>query len=196
MTARAPRPLRRTDRVSPRPGRRARRPTDFAAHGDQEHTVRALPNLCRWAAGGTLGEIVEVSGRWGSPRADRQLGDDELEKSIYEKYGGFSAISRIVMSLYERLLDDDDIGPFFDDVDMPKLMDHQTKFVASLMGGPASFSDTHITAAHRHLTITPHQFDRLKDLVRETLEEFGFEEDDTIAVLGQFEIRRDLLVKD
>lgn len=74
-----------------------------------------------------------------------------MSRSLYEKYGGFAAVSRIVMQLYERILDDDELGPFFDDVEMPKLIDHQTKFVASLMGGRASFTDTHIAGAHRGL---------------------------------------------
>ncbi|MHA3978784.1 group I truncated hemoglobin [Halovulum sp. GXIMD14794] len=116
-----------------------------------------------------------------------------MEKSLYEKYGGFSTVSRIVMSLYDRLLDDDDVGPFFDDVDMPKLIDHQTKFVASLMGGPASFTDTHIQMAHRNLEIDDAHFDRLKALVQETLSDFSVEQPDIDVVLAAFEARRPLL---
>ena len=99
------------------------------------------------------------------------------------------------MTLYEKLLDDDDVGPFFDDVDMPKLIDHQTKFVSSLMGGPASFTDTHIQNAHKHMTIYDAHFDRLKDLITETLNEFGVDEEDVDTVLAAFEQRRCLLVE-
>ena len=118
-----------------------------------------------------------------------------MGQTPYEKYGGFSTVSRIVMRLYDRLLDDDDVGPFFDDVDMPKLIDHQTRFVSSLMGGPASFTDTHIRNAHRHLTIHDEHFDRLKELITETLEEFSVEPEDQEAVVGAFEARRGLLVE-
>ncbi|MEL6169018.1 MAG: group 1 truncated hemoglobin [Pseudomonadota bacterium] len=117
-----------------------------------------------------------------------------MQKTPYEKYGGFSTVSRIVMRLYDKLLEDDDVGPFFDDVDMPRLIDHQTKFVSSLMGGPASFTDTHIANAHNALTIRDVHFDRLKELVQETLDEFSVEPEDSAAVLGAFEARRDLLV--
>ena len=119
-----------------------------------------------------------------------------MTKTPYEKYGGFSTVSRIVMRLYDKLLDDDDVGPFFDDVDMPKLIDHQTKFVSSLMGGPASFSDTHIANAHKGLTIHDDHFDRLKELIQETLDEFSVDPEDAAAVLGAFEARRGLLVED
>ncbi|MEM8629735.1 MAG: group 1 truncated hemoglobin [Pseudomonadota bacterium] len=118
-----------------------------------------------------------------------------MEKTLFDKYGGFSTVSRIVMTLYDRLLEDDDVGPFFDDVDLPKLIDHQTKFVSSLMGGPASFTDSHIAAAHRHLTIEHVHFERLKELVTETLKEFSVDPEDIDTVLGAFEERRGLLIK-
>ncbi len=124
-----------------------------------------------------------------------RAGVSPLEKSLYEKYGGFSTVSRIVMTLYDKLLDDDDVGPFFDDVDMPKLIDHQTKFVSSLMGGPASFTDTHIQNAHKHLTIYDDHFDKLKELIAETLGEFDVTDEDTETVLAAFEQRRTLLVE-
>lgn len=118
-----------------------------------------------------------------------------MSQSIYEKYGGFATVSRIVMRLYDQILDDDDLGPFFDDTDMPKLIDHQTKFVASLMGGPASFTDAHITGAHRGMDIRDKHFDRLKQLVGATLDEFGVETADTQEVLDGIEARRAALVK-
>ena len=118
-----------------------------------------------------------------------------MSKSLFEKYGGFSTVSRIVLKLYDRLLDDDDAGPFFDDVDLPSIIDHQTKFVSSLMGGPASFSDEHIEAAHRHLTINGHHFDKLEALITEVLVEFNVEPADIDAIVGEFEARRGLMVE-
>ena len=118
-----------------------------------------------------------------------------MKTTLFDKYGGFSSVSRIVMSLYDKLLDDDDVGPFFDDVDMPKLIDHQTKFVSALMGGPASFTDGHIQRAHAHMAISDAHFDQLKALVRETLEEYDIAPEDIEAVLGEFEIRRTLLIE-
>lgn len=120
--------------------------------------------------------------------------ETNVEKTLFDKYGGFSTVSKIVMSLYDALLEDDDLGPFFDDVDMGKLIDHQTKFVSSLMGGPASFSDEHIRRAHAHLTIEPGHFERLAEIVAEVLESYGVEEADVDAILEAFTARRALLV--
>jgi len=118
-----------------------------------------------------------------------------VKKSLFEKYGGFSVVSRIVMALYDRLLEDDDVGPFFDDVDLPKLIDHQTKFVSSLMGGPASFTDDHIERAHGHMEILPMHFEKLKLLVQDTLEDFSVDAEDIDTILAAFESRRTLLVR-
>ncbi|SLN14142.1 Group 1 truncated hemoglobin GlbN [Roseovarius albus] len=118
-----------------------------------------------------------------------------MERSLFDKYGGFSTISKVVLELYNRLLDDDDVGPFFDDVDMPRLMDHQTKFVSSLMGGPASFTDDHIERAHRHMDIHDLHFDRLKEIVAGVLEDFEVAPEDIETIVGAFEARRAILIE-
>ncbi len=118
-----------------------------------------------------------------------------MEKSLFNKYGGFSTVSKIVLTLYDRLLEDDDVGPFFDDVDLSRLIDHQTKFVSSLMGGPASFSDDHIERAHRGMQIEDHQFDRLKEIVTEVLTDFEVEAPDIETIVGAFEARREILIE-
>lgn len=118
-----------------------------------------------------------------------------MEKSLFDKYGGFSTISKIVLTFYDRMLEDDDVGPFFDDIDLSKLIDHQTKFISALMGGPASFSDDHIERAHRHMVIENHHFDRLKEIVAETLTDYDVEPQDVETILDGFEQRRVLLIE-
>jgi hemoglobin len=119
-------------------------------------------------------------------------GEDKMmvERSLFEKYGGFSKISRVVLSFYDTLLDSDEIGPFFDDIDMSKMVDHQTKFIASLLGGPASYTDRQLHQLHRHLDITDAHFDELKVVLKGTLQEHGVETDDVDIVLMEFENRR------
>ncbi len=117
------------------------------------------------------------------------------EQTLYEKYGGFSHISKVVMDFYDTLLDDDDIGPFFDNVDMAKMVDHQTKFIASLLGGPAAYTDRQLQQLHTHLEINNEHYDRLKEVLGGTLLEHGVEEQDVAIVLAEFETRRDLIVK-
>lgn len=117
-----------------------------------------------------------------------------MATSLFEKYGGFSAVSKIVLDLYDRLLDDDDVGPFFDNIDMSRIVDHQTKFVSSLMGGPASYTDDQIQKMHARLTIGPAHFDRLQQILSETLIDHGVSPEDTETIVGAFKARRRLVV--
>lgn len=119
----------------------------------------------------------------------------KMEMTLFEKYGGFSVVSRIVMDLYDRLLDDDDVGPFFDDVEMARIIDHQTKFVSSLMGGPASYTDDQIVRMHARLDIGAAHFDQLQVLLKKTLSDHGITKEDIDAIVGAFEARRGLVVE-
>ena len=115
-------------------------------------------------------------------------------QNLFEKYGGFGAISKVVMSFYDTLLDSDELGPFFDDVDMKRLIDHQIKFVASLLGGPADYTGERLQQLHAHLAIENRHFDEMKRVLDGTLEDHGFTEIDRQTVLDAFEQRRGLIV--
>ncbi|TMV08675.1 group 1 truncated hemoglobin [Ruegeria sediminis] len=117
-----------------------------------------------------------------------------MSQTIYEKYGGFKTISRIVMTFYEMALDSDQIGGYFADIDMPRIIDHQTKFVSSLVGGPASFSDERIEAVHRHLNISHADFDEMTELFSEALAEHGMSEPDIRTALAAIEEKRSIIV--
>ncbi len=118
-----------------------------------------------------------------------------MQPTLFEKYGGFSTVSRIVLDLYDRVLDDDDVGQFFEDIDIGGIVDHQTKFVSSLMGGPASFSDDHIRRMHADLPIRAAHFERLQQILRDTLSDHRIEASDIDAIVGAFEARRELVVR-
>lgn len=117
-----------------------------------------------------------------------------MSASLYEKYGGFRTVSRIVMDFYERALDSDQIGDYFEDVDMPRLIDHQTKFIASLLGGPAAFGDDRLAAVHRHLGLTHADMDEMARILGNTLADHGVSHADCGTVLQEVESKRPLIV--
>ena len=73
-----------------------------------------------------------------------------------------------------RLLDSEVIAHHFEEVDIRRLIDHQTHFISFLMGGPASYSDDHLERVHRKLAITAPEFAEMVALLRETLEDFDW----------------------
>ena len=115
--------------------------------------------------------------------------------TTFEKYGGFSTVSRIVMTFYELVLDNDEVGHHFDDIDMPRLIDHQTKFISSLMGGPASIPDDRLKYVHQNLGISNQEFDVVMQLLSEALVEHGMDRNDISEVGRAVEAKRSLIVR-
>lgn len=114
--------------------------------------------------------------------------------TIFQRYGGFAVISRVVLAFYGRVLDSEVLGPYFDAVDMPALIDHQTKFIAYLTGGPASYSDEALRRAHAHHAIDRAAFDEMRRLLAETLDQHGFSAPDVEHVMAEIERRAALVV--
>lgn len=115
-------------------------------------------------------------------------------RNLFDKYGGFPAVRSVIMAFYDRALDSDEVGHFFEQVDMRRLIDHQTKFVSFLLGGPADYSDAKLGHAHSRLGVTHAHFDEVKRLLGETLGEAGFTPEDHDAVLAAIEARRTVIV--
>ena len=101
-----------------------------------------------------------------------------MARSMFERLGGFSKVNRIVMSFYEKMTTSPVTKKYFENTNMRKLIDHQTKFIASMMGGPASFTNEHLARVHARLGITTTAFDETVDLLTETLEDFDVDDSD------------------
>ena len=56
--------------------------------------------------------------------------------SLFEKYGGFETVSKVVSELYDELERNDITAPYFENSDIRALMDHQVKFLSQVLGGP------------------------------------------------------------
>ena len=113
---------------------------------------------------------------------------------LFEKYGGIVVLRHVIMAFYDHVLDSDVIGHFFEDVDLERLIDHQTKFFTMVLGGPVRFSDERLGAAHRHLGLDHREFDEAARLLALTLDESGFSSSDRDCVLAQIELRRRVIV--
>jgi hemoglobin len=115
--------------------------------------------------------------------------------TIYERNGGFPAIRRMVADFYEAVLDSERLAHHFEDVEMPRLMDHQTRFVSFLMGGPSvSYSDEHLARVHARRGITHAEFDEMVSLICEAMEDHDFGADDIATVERELRRRESLIV--
>lgn len=117
-----------------------------------------------------------------------------MARTVFERYGGFAQISRVVMAFYDKIVASPLTSPYFIDIDMRRLIDHQTRFIATVMGGPASYTNDHIERVHARLGITEAAFLEMVELLRETLEDFDFAEEDIQAVVDEIMSRKNHVV--
>ena len=47
-----------------------------------------------------------------------------MKRTIFERYGGFASVSKVVMDFYELMLDSPVTSPFLANTDMKRLIDH------------------------------------------------------------------------
>lgn len=117
-----------------------------------------------------------------------------MSESLFDRLGGLTAVSRIVLSFYDHVLESERLEPFFGAVDMRRIVDHQSKFIASLIGGPASYTDDELREIHAGLGIDSAAFREMMALFRQTLVEHDLEPADIEAIMTQLEGRERYIV--
>ena len=82
----------------------------------------------------------------------------------------------------------------FDKVDMPELIEHQTKFIAVAMGGPGTYNDDLLKAGHSDLKISDIEWDEVVSILIETLRNFNIEENDITILVNLIASKKPLIV--
>ncbi|WP_338863152.1 group 1 truncated hemoglobin [Myxococcus stipitatus] len=98
------------------------------------------------------------------------------QKSVYEQIGGEPAMAAAVEVFYRKVLSDERISHFFEDVDMERQAAKQKAFLTMVTGGPSSYSGKDMRAGHAHLVkrgLNDVHFDAVVEHLRSTLEELG-----------------------
>ncbi len=117
-----------------------------------------------------------------------------MAQTMFDRVGGFAVVSRIVMDFYDRILDSEKAGNFFDGIEISKMVDHQTKFISSLMGGPSAHSNEQLRRSHAKLDIDDESFDEMVEILCGTLKDYNLGADDIAFIRFELESRRSLIV--
>ena len=99
-----------------------------------------------------------------------------MSESLYEKLGGEAAVDAAVDIFYRKVLADDRINKFFDDVDMDKQAAKQKAFMTMAFGGPNNYTGTDMREGHAHLVkqgLNDSHFDAVVENLGATLTELG-----------------------
>ena len=117
-----------------------------------------------------------------------------MNQTIFERNGGFATVRKVVSTFYEYVLEDEVVSPYFAGVDMRRQIDHQSKFISAVMGGPASYSDEHLQRVHARLGINHEAFVVISGLLQEAMEDHDMAPADVDAVVKAFGAREHLVV--
>src|SRR3954463_3424772 len=104
--------------------------------------------------------------------------------TLYEQIGGEPAVDAAVESFYRKVLTDDRVSRFFDDVDMDRQSAKQKAFLTMAFGGPGNYTglDMRPGAAHPGAGgMNDEHVDVVIELIGETLTELGV----PAALIGQ-----------
>jgi hemoglobin len=108
-----------------------------------------------------------------------------MTETLYERLGGRDAIGAVVDEFYDRVLEDERVAYYFEDVDMQRQRAHQTQFISSVTGGPVEYSGAEMEAAHKGMGITSTEFEAIATHLDETLESFDVADADRRAVMEE-----------
>ena len=100
----------------------------------------------------------------------------------------------MVTAFYDKVLDSSLIAHHFEDVVMEQLIEHQTRFISFLMGGPARFTDEHLRRVHQRHAISLPEFDEMVRLLTETLADHEFEARDVAMISHELRRREPVIV--
>jgi len=96
--------------------------------------------------------------------------------TLYDQLGGQAAVDAAVDSFYRKVLKDDRIRHFFDDLDMDVQIGKQKAFLTMVFGGPANYSGKDMRAGHARLVekgLNDSHVDVVIELLGKTLSELG-----------------------
>jgi hemoglobin len=75
----------------------------------------------------------------------------EKKSSLYEQIGGEPAMQAAVELFYRKVLSDERISHYFEDVDMERQAAKQKAFLIMVCGGPSAYSGKDMRKGHAHL---------------------------------------------
>jgi len=134
---------------------------------------------------------------WGTDNIAAKGGDyfQLMDIPLYDRVGGDKSMNIAVDLFYRKVLEDDLVGHYFEDVDMESQRLKQKSFLSMAFGGPYRYSKLDLREAHKPLIekfgMTDGHFDRVASIFRDTLEELNISVKEMQGVMEIIESTRD-----
>ncbi|MDB6136352.1 MAG: Cyanoglobin like protein [Verrucomicrobiales bacterium] len=104
--------------------------------------------------------------------ASRTKWNADRANSLYQKLGGKAAMNAAIDLFYVKVLADDRINGFFEDINMNKQRRKQNEFLSAAFGGPLPWTGKNLREAHENIPgLSEVHFNAVAEHLQKTLEE-------------------------
>lgn len=113
-----------------------------------------------------------------------------MNKSLFDRIGGESAVKATVIKMYDKILDDPELAPYFENIDVNKLRLSQSAFVTYAFGGPNHYTGKSLRSAHKNAVsqgLSGRHFDLVAGHLKSAMQELNVPADlidEALAIVG------------
>jgi hemoglobin len=104
-------------------------------------------------------------------------------------------LTQIVSSFYSHVLKSPTLSRYFDEVSIAGLIEHQSRFLGMVLGGPPAYSAQELEVAHKRFGITNEDFDEMLHLLEESLDRYEVDPEDVSQVMLRYRAMQTAVVK-
>lgn len=117
-----------------------------------------------------------------------------MANSIWERYGGYSFVAKAVDDFYARVLLSPNLSPYFQNINMERLIEHQIETIGAVMGGPYELDVESLRLSHAHLKIKQDHFNEVAVILAATLKNNGLNPEDADQLMSIVATTQDFIV--
>jgi truncated hemoglobin YjbI/predicted pyridoxine 5'-phosphate oxidase superfamily flavin-nucleotide-binding protein len=137
---------------------------------------------------------------WGTDNVAAKGGDyfELMNIPLYHRIGGDKAMEKCTDIFYRKVLQDEMVKRFFEEVDTESQRLKQKSFLAMAFGGPCPYSVPDLRESHKHLVekygLSDRHFDRVCEIFKETVAELNIPPDQIEEMMVILENTRDAVL--
>lgn len=116
------------------------------------------------------------------------------EDRLFEQLGGVEGVEHIVRVMYDRVLADPELSPYFAKANLERLRRMQFQLISAALGGPVVYAGQELRMAHAKVGVTDHAFAKFCGHLADAMEERGIGPHDVNEVMARLSMYKDNVV--
>ncbi len=117
-----------------------------------------------------------------------------MNNTLFERIGGENAVRAAVVKMYDKILSDESLAPFFENINVNKLRLSQIEFITCAFGGNSRYNGASLRAAHKNAVqsggLTDIHFNLVAMHLKSAMQELGVADDLIAEALAIVETTR------